>query len=64
MNIKTKVSSADRSNLGSIGAITCSLILGAHKFKLKFIAWKNLLCPAIFQLDFAQDFRVGRDWNS
>ena len=64
MNVKAKVSSANGSNLGPIGVVICSLILGSHEFKIKFIACKNLSCPVILGLYFAQDFRVGIDWNN
>ena len=64
MNITAKGSSAVRSNLGHIGVFMCSLILGTHKFEHKFIVCKHLLCPVILESDFAQDFRVGTNWNN
>ena len=56
MKIEVKVTSAYRSNLGPIGIIMCSLILGACEFEHRFIACKHVLCPVILGLDFAQDF--------
>ena len=63
MNIKPKVSSADRSNLGFTGVAICSLVLDACEFEHRFISCKNLIHLVILGLDFAQDFRVGIDWN-
>ena len=55
-NVKATVSSADGSNLGPIGVVIYSLILGAHEFEHKFIVCKHLLHPVILELDFAHDF--------
>ena len=63
MNVRATVSSANQSNLGPIRNATCSLLLGAHKFENKFIVCKHLLHHVILGLDFAQDFKVGIDWN-
>ena len=58
------MSLADGSDLGPIGIILCSFILGAQKLEHKFVECKSLLHPFLLGLDFAPEFRVGMDWNS
>ena len=64
MTVKVKISSADGSNLGPMGIVVCSLILGAHEFEHKFIVCEHLLHPVILGLDFAHDFTAGLDWSN
>ena len=63
-SIEAKVHSADRSHLGPIGIVICSLLLHADEFEYKFIVCKNPFCPVILELDFAYHFRVGKVWNN
>ena len=63
INVRATVRSANGSNLGLIGIAKGSLLLVAHEFEHKFIVCKYLLHPVVLGLDFAQDFRVGIDWN-
>ena len=64
MKVRTKGTSADRSNLGPRGVAICSVTLGAHEFKYRVIVCKHHLCPVILDLDFDQEFMVGIDWNN
>ena len=64
MNVKAKVSSSNRSNLGPLRVAIFLLILGTCEFEHKFIVCKHLLHPVILGLDLSQDFRVEIDWNN
>ena len=52
--VRTRVSSADGSNLGPIGTFMCSVTYCAHEFEDKFIVCRHLLYPVVLGLDFTK----------
>ena len=63
-NFKANISSADRSNLGPIGVVTCSWILGwTWIWTQAHVMWTSLTSYYV-RSDFAQDFRAGIDLNN
>ena len=48
ININAKVRSGDRSNIGPIGVVIYSLILGAHEFEHKFISKQSMTVKRMY----------------
>ena len=57
------VGQVDGTNLCPKGIVKVTLEINEKQFEHTFIMYQNLTQPLLFGMDFAQNYRIGIDWN-